>query len=398
MLDAETLNDSSLRARSPRRSIQLSSAACLALALATWGCSSTGETPTVTLQKGSRTAPTTQPARAGGGDSADVDALTKKIQEQAARLEEAMTAANDSAPQSQQPATQPASLAAAPPAQVKWIEIAPPTPPPPPKPAPVAKKDPIPAPQTATKATASADQRDAAVAQLMEQIRAGQDPAMSRALSAATIKALDPSKTLDAEDLKSLTDAQREQVTRYHELVRQLMSQLAAGGRSADSERLISDLRSLITAGEGLKIRQVQLCRRVNGFGVYDAFENNTFLAAREAAMIVYAELDRFKSVKGADESYTVSLSQEIVLYNESDGLAVWRQPAVEVVDKSRNQRRDFFVVQLIRLPARLSVGKYVLKVRIIDTQAGNGGSLDEASVPIQIVADPSLVTSSPKK
>ena len=299
-----------------------------------------------------------------------------------------------SVPQSQQvSAESPPKPAAIPkPKDVKWIELDPPAPakeprvatPAPPKPAPTAPKS-------------NAD-RDAALSQLMEQIKSGNDPAMSRALSAATIKALDPTKTLDAEDLKSLTDAQREQVTRYHELVRQLMSQLAAGGRSADSERLINDLRTLITAGEGLKIRQVQLCRRVNGFGVYDAFEKNVFLAAREAPMIVYAELDRFKSVKGADDSYVVTLSQEIVLYNESDGLAVWRQPAVEVVDKSRNQRRDFFVVQLIRLPARLSVGKYVLKVRIIDTQAGNGGSLDEVSVPIQIVADPSLVTSSPKK
>lgn len=360
------------------------------------GCSSAGESPSSAGEKGGRHGAATQPAK---GEAAEVDALTRKIQEQAARIEEAMnaTAAEPSTPQSQQVVAtaeeaKPATLPK--PKDVKWIELDPPAPV---KEHKAAAPPTVPPKPAATPAKANAD-RDAALAQLMEQIRGGQDPAMSRALSAATVKALDPSKTLDAEDLKSLTDAQREQVTRYHELVRQLMSQLAAGGRSTDSERLINDLRTLITAGEGLKIRQVQLCRKVNGFGVYDTFEKNTFLAAREAAMIVYAELDRFKSVKGADESYTVSLSQEIVLYNESDGLAVWRQPAVEVVDKSRNQRRDFFVVQLIRLPARLSVGKYVLKVRIIDTQAGNGGSLDEASVPIQIVADPSLVTSTPKK
>ena len=47
----------------------------------------------------------------------------------------------------------------------------------------------------------------------------------------------------------------------------------------------------------------------------------------------------------------------------------------------------------MIRLPARLSVGKYLLKIRITDQ---HGGSLDEATMPIQIVADQALVSGSP--
>ena len=69
----------------------------------------------------------------------------------------------------------------------------------------------------------------------------------------------------------------------------------------------------------------------------------------------------------------------------------MWKQPATQIVDESRNKRRDFFVVQLIRLPARLGVGKYRLKVRINDL---HGGSIDETTLPIQLVADKTILTS----
>ena len=58
--------------------------------------------------------------------------------------------------------------------------------------------------------------------------------------------------------------------------------------------------------------------------------------------------------------------------------------------DRSKNVRRDFFVVQRIDLPANLNVGKYLLKITIEDLVAQ---STDQANIPIQIVADPNLVT-----
>ena len=85
-----------------------------------------------------------------------------------------------------------------------------------------------------------------------------------------------------------------------------------------------------------------------------------------------------------------VRLTQELILYKESDGLAVWRHEPTQIVDVSRNRRRDFYVVQMITLPARLSEGRYRLKVRLTDQ---HGDSVDETTLRVQIVADSGLLT-----
>ena len=154
----------------------------------------------------------------------------------------------------------------------------------------------------------------------------------------------------------------------------------------------IADHINSIFGQRPISIGRVELCRNVHGYGVYEPFESSVFLAGREHAMIVYVELDHFRvNQDAADQRFQVKLAQELVLYNESDGLAVWQQPKVNIVDDSRNRRRDFFVVQMVRLPTRLGVGKYILKVRMTDL---NSGSLDERTVPIQLVADQALVGS----
>ena len=66
--------------------------------------------------------------------------------------------------------------------------------------------------------------------------------------------------------------------------------------------------------------------------------------------------------------------------------MVVWRQPRAEITDESRNRRRDFFIVQLIRLPANLGVGEFNLKVTVTDLA---DGSQDEAMVSLKVVADP---------
>lgn len=137
-----------------------------------------------------------------------------------------------------------------------------------------------------------------------------------------------------------------------------------------------------------LHIGKLELCKRVESFGVYDPIDTTSLLVGRSARMIVYVELDHFQSRKVSEQSYRVQLTQEVTLYNEADGLAVWQQPAVQIQDESRNIRRDFFVVQVVELPARLSVGKYILKVRVTDQQSQ---TFDEATASIHIVADQSV-------
>ncbi len=225
---------------------------------------------------------------------------------------------------------------------------------------------------------------------LRDAVRHGDEPAMKKAITTATLSFADSAGVLDPVDLETLEPHQRRSVQRYHQLVTLLGHELISGGRALDVDQVVDRVRRLWDR-RPVRIGHVELCRRVRGFGVYEPFEQRVFLAGREQPVIIYAELKHFRAQETNHERYQVKLSQEVVLYNEADGLAVWRQPKVDILDESRNRRHDFFVVQMIRLPARLNVGKYLLKVRMTDRISE---SLDESTIPIQLVADQALVDS----
>ena len=230
------------------------------------------------------------------------------------------------------------------------------------------------------------------VNQLLAELKATHAPAMRQALAAVVATTLNHGRApadFDERFLEPLSDEQRRAVLRYRDLLSELNDALAA--TDADGVPLAGDLldRHLgdVSADKPVAIRHAELCTRVDGYGVYQPFPTTTFVAGRPHRMIVYTELDDFQSTKDG-AFYRVKLRQEVELYNETDGLIVWRQPAEEITDPSRNRRRDFFVVQMVELPANLTVGRYRLGVRITDLA---DDSQDEFKLPIQIVADDAI-------
>jgi len=223
---------------------------------------------------------------------------------------------------------------------------------------------------------------------LLAAIRDSDDPALERALDASLVTLGRAGSEVDPAVLAPLSSAQREQVARFQSLVQLFRHQLVTGTGEVtrrDAEQAIAQMFSAMP----LEIRAAALCRKVEGYGVYEPFEGHTFLAGRDNKMIVYVELDNFVPRATDDEHFEVRLEQELALYTDWDGQKVWHSQPREITDRSRNRRRDFFVVQMVTLPARLSVGKYVLKVDITDK---HGGSIDAVPLEINIVADPSLV------
>ena len=156
-----------------------------------------------------------------------------------------------------------------------------------------------------------------------------------------------------------------------------LREQAAADGDLLTRAALLDRLDAAF-ADEPVRIVAVQLCRSVQSFGVYEPFATANFLGGQTNRAIVYLELDHFET-QPVGNDHEVRLKQELILYNESDGLAVWKADPVQVVDVSRNRRRDFYVVQMMSLPARLAPGKYRLKIRITDE---HGESVDETTTP----------------
>ncbi len=78
------------------------------------------------------------------------------------------------------------------------------------------------------------------------------------------------------------------------------------------------------------------------------------------------------------------------MIFSDRDGIPVWRQPWRPVVDVTKNRRHDFFVVQVVTLPDKLSVGRYQFKISVRDERSGAEA---EATLELDMVADPSLTT-----
>ena len=219
------------------------------------------------------------------------------------------------------------------------------------------------------------------------QIRASNQSPMLKALTLSNLSLSSNQNLVTAEDLKKLSPVELDQIRKMHSIVlKNIASHIKDKPNRNDYESAMDDQITKLFGPESIGIREVKFCRTVSGFGVYDPFESTTFMAGIEQPLIVYVELDHFNSLLDGSH-YRVQLTQEVELYTDADGIRVWHLPRENIIDKSRNKRRDFFTVQLIHLPARLGVGKYRLKVRIHDV---NGGGYDETTVPITLVASKS--------
>jgi hypothetical protein len=180
---------------------------------------------------------------------------------------------------------------------------------------------------------------------------------------------------------------------------REMLSALLDGltlfrnGVRADNNMLLSkkirpllDLSDRLRTQAELTIPTVALCKGVKAFGVYEPIEPARFEAGRDQWVILYCEVENFASQLDEQKRWETKLTQEIVLYTEQNGLEVWRDKTADhsIVDYSRNRRHDFYIVKRVHLPAQLTIGRYLLKVSVVDQQVNR---VAENSVPIQIVA-----------
>ena len=158
----------------------------------------------------------------------------------------------------------------------------------------------------------------------------------------------------------------------------------------ADNNTLLSrkvrplvDLSDRLRSQADLAIPTIALCNRVDRFGVYEAIEPARFPAATAREVIVYCEVDNFASQLNDKKVWETKLSEEIVLYTEN-GMPVMVDKTNTVQDVSRARRHDFFLARKITLPRTLVIGRYLLKVSIVDQQASR---VAEATVPLVVMA-----------
>ena len=214
-------------------------------------------------------------------------------------------------------------------------------------------------------------------------------------LSTATTM-VTPDRALIPEALPGLTQREREIVGLMQDFFRRLGQELDATGDPEVVVTAIIELAAALQKQSSLVLPTVSLCTRVGGFGDYDEFPRTeqgryTFLAHSDQQAVVYVEVDDFVSELNDKGQWVTELSQQLVVFSDRDGIPVWREDWQLGTDTSKNRRADFFIVQIITLPERLSVGLYQLKIHVRDKRSGAEA---EAIVEFEMVADPRMVDS----
>ncbi len=147
--------------------------------------------------------------------------------------------------------------------------------------------------------------------------------------------------------------------------------------------RPLVELADRLRSQSELSLPVASFCTRVDGYGVYEPVEPARFVAGREHPVIIYVEVDNFASQVTEKKLWETRLSQSMILYTES-GLPVWNEQSKQIVDSSRNRRRDFFIAKKTKLPSTLTIGRYVLKISVTDLQSNR---VAETTVPVQVLA-----------
>jgi hypothetical protein len=192
-----------------------------------------------------------------------------------------------------------------------------------------------------------------------------------------------PTPQLDV--MAKLSNEDRELIASVMDALTNFRNALRADNNMLMSRKVrpILDLADRVRAQADLVIPTLALCTKVDGFGIYEPIEPARFTAMKPHEIIVYCEVENFASQQNEKKMWETKLSQEVVLYTET-GLPVWQDKTESIPDLARNRRHDFFVVKKTKFPPNITLGRYLLKVTIVDQQASR---VAEATVPVQFVA-----------
>jgi hypothetical protein len=140
----------------------------------------------------------------------------------------------------------------------------------------------------------------------------------------------------------------------------------------------LNDLMAALRARAPLELKKIFFCRRINGFGDYDALQPNPEfhggLDGRPGERVrVYAEVRNFRSVpKGNIYETQLGCTLKIFSFDNHE------KPVCEPIElraepsRSHTQRQDYFINVQFNLP-HLPQGYYTLRVDVRDETALEG-------------------------
>jgi hypothetical protein len=146
----------------------------------------------------------------------------------------------------------------------------------------------------------------------------------------------------------------------------------------------VDALRDALKESAELTIPTVAFCTKVTNFGIYDEMPPGMLRPHQANNVIVYWEVKNCRMDETDDGRFHASLSSRLELFT-SDGKTLWVDEQSRIEDYSKQRREDFFLAQLITLPANLAPGDYILKVSMTDLLASK---TNQATHPFTIAGE----------
>lgn len=195
-----------------------------------------------------------------------------------------------------------------------------------------------------------------------------EDPSFRRQLDRRILQVIAGDFDAAREPLQLVSAEQQEMAARLIETLI-VCREMHLGDPHATAEKLLEqteELTDTLRKLSDLAIPRLEICREVRGYGQYTKVDPPSFPAGVGSEFVVYLELRDFQSKQADDGYYTSEFSLRTAVL-AADGRRILEVVDDHIVDRCLNRRRDCFIPRLIRLPATLSPGEYVVKVTVID-------------------------------
>ena len=168
-----------------------------------------------------------------------------------------------------------------------------------------------------------------------------------------------------------LVPAERDRVLAAHAGFAALGKSFRDGATNVDTSTRQA-LIAALTGEPALTIPRVDLCSKVVGYGDYSPIGRRNFLQGSNNRVIVYSELDGFKS-NLENGKWTTRLATRVSIIASNGNSSAWsRTPEwTEVVDTADNRRNEFFLGEIIPINANLAMGNYFVRVEVKDLTTG---------------------------
>jgi hypothetical protein len=113
-----------------------------------------------------------------------------------------------------------------------------------------------------------------------------------------------------------------------------------------------------------LELRNVAFCNKIENYGRYERFKRDEFTAGQP--VLLYAEVENFKSESTADGPYRAILKSTIEIFDTS-GKLVRSMPFAPNEDLCSSPRRDYYNSYEFSIPQEISLGPHTLKLTVED-------------------------------